>query len=49
VQEQHFESEESLGVMAHAFNHRRDAGMVQYIEIHQCNPLHKQNSKKKKT
>ena len=27
--------------------HPRDAGMVQYTEIHQCNPLYKQTKKKK--
>ena len=27
--------------------HPRDAGMVQYMEIHQCNLLHKQTERKK--
>ena len=27
--------------------HPRDGGMVQYIEIHQCNPVHKQIQRKK--
>jgi hypothetical protein len=26
--------------------HTRDAGMVQYTEIHKCNPLHKQTQRK---
>jgi hypothetical protein len=26
----------------------RNAGMVQYTEIHQCNPLHKQTKREKK-
>jgi hypothetical protein len=29
--------------------HPRDAGMVQYMEIHQPNPLHKQTQGKKNT
>ena len=27
--------------------HPRDAGMFQYMEIHQCNPLHKQTQRTK--
>ena len=27
--------------------HPMDAGMVQYTEIHQCNPLHNQTQEKK--